>query len=127
MSQYHEPSGELSERDRDFHRALTSLMEEIEAIDWYHQRVVTCADDSLRPILAHNRDEEIEHAAMVMEWLRRNMPVWDKMLRRYLFTEAPITDIEDNGGEHENGGGENDVNASAKSLAIGRIDAEEGR
>ena len=68
---YHEPVGELSAKTRDFHRALQSLMEELEAIDWYNQRVDVCKDEELKKILIHNRDEEVEHAAMVIEWLRR--------------------------------------------------------
>jgi len=110
VTDYHEPTEELPGPDRDLHRALTSLKEEIEAIDWYHQRVVTCPDDSLGPILAHNRDEEIEHAAMTLEWLRRNMPRWDAMLRKYLFTEEPIVAIE-----------EDTSSTLGGSLEIGRI------
>ena len=94
MSEYHEPENELSQMDRDFHRALTSLKEEIEAVDWYHQRVVASSDQDLRHIMAHNRDEEIEHACMVLEWLRRHMPAWDEKLRFYLFSEEVITDVE---------------------------------
>ena len=59
-------------------------------IDWYHQRWAMCTDESLRAVLAHNRDEEVEHAVMTLEWVRRNMPVWDKQLRKRLFSEAPI-------------------------------------
>lgn len=95
MSAYHEPEAELSAHDRDIHRALNSLKEEIEAVDWYHQRVVTSQNDSLAQIMAHNRDEEIEHAIMNLEWLRRNMPVWDEELRTYLFTEGQITELEE--------------------------------
>ena len=95
MSEYHEPEGELSSRGRDLHRALTSFKEEIEAIDWYHQRWEASKDESLRAILAHNRDEEIEHACMTLEWLRRNMPHWDEVMRTYLFTTADITHIEE--------------------------------
>ena len=90
MGDYHEPAGELSPQDRDLHRALASLKEEIEAVDWYHQRVVRTEDDTLRAVLKHNRDEEMEHAIMTIEWLRRNMPHWDELLRRYLFTDGPI-------------------------------------
>jgi hypothetical protein len=92
MTDYHEPWEALPEEARNAHRALTSLKEEIEAVDWYHQRVVLCQDASLRDVLAHNRDEEIEHACMTLEWLRRNMPGWDEQLRAYLFREGPITD-----------------------------------
>lgn len=94
MSEYHEPDSELSAEARNFHRALTSLKEELEAIDWYHQRWDTCRDESLRAVIAHNRDDEIEHASMMLEWLRRNMPQWNEQLRKYLFTEAPITELE---------------------------------
>jgi uncharacterized protein len=94
MGDYHEPENELSPHARDLHRALTSFKEEIEAIDWYNQRVERCSDESLRAVLAHNRDEEIEHATMTLEWLRRSMPAWDTALRTYLFTEGPITEIE---------------------------------
>jgi ferritin-like protein len=94
VSEYHEPDGELSDQARNFHRALTSLKEELEAVDWYNQRWDVSKDESLRAVIAHNRDEEIEHACMVLEWLRRNMPHWDDMLRTYLFTEVPITEVE---------------------------------
>ncbi len=94
MSDYHEPPETLDASVRDAHRALTSLREEVEAVDWYHQRVATCTDESLAAILAHNRDEEIEHAAMTLEWLRRRYPTWDAQLRKYLFTDLPITQIE---------------------------------
>ena len=74
---YHEPIDELSDETRDMHRAITSLMEELEAIDWYNQRVDVCKDSDLKAILAHNRDEEKEHAAMVLEWIRRKDPSFD--------------------------------------------------
>ncbi len=87
---YHEPIDELSDETRDMHRAITSLMEELEAVDWYNQRVDACKDDELKAILAHNRDEEIEHAAMVLEWIRRKNPIFDKELKTFLFTDKPI-------------------------------------
>jgi len=87
---YHEKMEDLSAETKDMHRALTSLIEELEAIDWYNQRVDACSDDSLRAILAHNRDEEKEHAAMVLEWIRRKDPAFDHELKDYLFTEKPI-------------------------------------
>ena len=92
---YNEPVEELQPRDRDIHRALTSLKEEIEAVDWYHQRAAATKDSSIRDIVIHNRDEEIEHAAMMLEWLRRKMPAFDDALRTFLFTEAPITEVEE--------------------------------
>ncbi|WP_405231817.1 encapsulin-associated ferritin-like protein [Lentisalinibacter salinarum] len=87
---YHEPVSELSDETRDMHRAIISLMEELEAVDWYQQRIDVCKDDELRRILAHNRDEEKEHAAMVLEWIRRRDPKFNDELKDYLFTEEPI-------------------------------------
>jgi uncharacterized protein len=91
---YHEPINELSDETRDMHRAITSLMEELEAVDWYNQRMDACKDPELREILRHNRDEEKEHAAMVLEWIRRRDPCFDKELKDYLFTQKPLVDIE---------------------------------
>ncbi len=87
---YHEEIGDLSDETRDMHRAITSLMEELEAVDWYNQRVDACKDAELKKILAHNRDEEKEHAAMVLEWIRRQDSVLDKELKDYLFSDGPI-------------------------------------
>ncbi len=91
---YHEPTERLSERTQDLHRALVSLQEELEAVDWYRQRADACKDSALKDILLHNMDEEIEHAAMVLEWLRRNHSGFAGHLKTYLFTEAALTDIE---------------------------------
>jgi len=88
---YHEPIEELSDKTRDMHRAITSFMEELEAVDWYNQRVDACKDKDLRIILAHNRDEEKEHAAMVLEWIHRQDSEFDKELKDFLFTDKPIT------------------------------------
>lgn len=87
---YHEPISELSDKTRDMHRAIVSAMEELEAVDWYNQRVDTCKDPELKKILQHNADEEKEHAAMVLEWIRRNDPVFDKELREWLFTDKSL-------------------------------------
>ncbi len=87
---YHESIDELTDETRDMHRAITSLMEELEAVDWYNQRVDACGDEDLKAILAHNRDEEKEHAAMVLEWIRRKDPSLDKELKDYLFTDKEI-------------------------------------
>ena len=87
---YHEPIDELTNETRDMHRAITSLIEELEAVDWYNQRVDACTDPELAAILAHNRDEEKEHAAMVLEWIRRRDPTFDKELKDYLFTDKEI-------------------------------------
>ena len=88
---FHEPAEELSDATRDMHRAIVSLMEELEAIDWYNQRADACKDRELKAILEHNRDEEKEHAAMVLEWIRRHDPVLSNELKDYLFTQQPIT------------------------------------
>jgi ferritin-like protein len=87
---YHEPIAELTAATRDLHRAIQSLMEELEAVDWYNQRVDACQDKELAAILAHNRDEEKEHAAMLLEWIRRRDAKFDGELKDYLFTDKPI-------------------------------------
>ena len=97
MTDYHEPYEELPPEVRDAHRALLSFREEVEAVDWYHQRVALCGDPELKQVLAHNRDEEIEHACMTLEWLRRNMAGWDEQLRTYLFKSTPILESEGKG------------------------------
>jgi uncharacterized protein len=86
----HEDPARLGPETIDRHRAVVSLMEELEATDWYEQRIRATGDDELRAVLEHNRDEEKEHAAMVLEWLRRQDPVLDRNLRKYLFTEASL-------------------------------------
>ena len=111
MAEYHEPVNELTPQARDYSRALKSLKEEIEAIDWYHQRVVTCSDENLRKILEHNRDEEIEHACMAIEWLRKNMPGWEEQLKLFLFKETM---------EHNSHDEETDEEGST-DLGIGKI------
>jgi ferritin-like protein len=103
----HESPDSLSPLTIDKHRAIASLMEELEAVDWYDQRVNATQDEELKAILAHNRDEEKEHAMMVLEWLRRHDEVLDEHMRTYLFTDAPITEIEDiaEGGARRGGSG----------------------
>ncbi len=98
---YHEDSEDLSPETKDYHRAIVSLMEELEAVDWYNQRVDAANDDELKAILAHNRDEEKEHAAMILEWIRRRDPSFAGHLDTYLYSEGDITELE----EHETGGG----------------------
>jgi ferritin-like protein len=106
----------------DRHRAIVSIMEELEAIDWYDQRAEASADAELRAILEHNRDEEKEHAAMALEWLRRRDPKLDEHLRTYLFSEGSVLDIEakaeEGGGE---GGGGGTAAPSDGSLGIGSL------
>ncbi|MFK4784429.1 encapsulin-associated ferritin-like protein [Fusobacterium sp. MFO224] len=97
MPQYHEAN--LSSKVKDQSRALNSLKEEIEAIDWYNQRADVCEDPELKAILEHNRDEETEHAVMLFEWLRRNMPAFEKESAEYLFTKGSLLDLEENTGK----------------------------
>jgi ferritin-like protein len=94
-AEWHESYEKMSEATLNFSRALKSLQEELEAVDWYNQRVEVTKDDQLQRILAHNRDEEIEHAMMALEYLRRINPVFDKHMRTYLFTEGDILEIEE--------------------------------
>ena len=118
----HEDEGKLNPKTIDQHRAYVSLQEELEAADWYNQRVEAATDPEVAAILAHNRDEEKEHAAMVLEWLRRGDPKLDEHLRTYLFTEGSLLDIEV-AAEHGGGeGGEGGGGAPADtSLGIGSL------
>jgi uncharacterized protein len=99
----HEAKEDITPATLDRHRGIVSLIEELEAVDWYQQRIDATGDPELVAVLAHNRDEETEHAAMSLEWLRRQDPVLDEHLREYLFTEGSIVAIEE---EIEGGGGE---------------------
>ena len=118
----HEPEEKLSPGAIDRHRAIVSIQEELEAVDWYDQRVEATDDGSLAAVLGHNRDEEKEHAAMTLEWLRRNDPVLDRHLRTYLFTTLPITDIEHGDDATSPGGpGTGGNGAGAGSLGIGSL------
>lgn len=91
----HENEEKLAPATLDSHRAILSLMEEFEAVDWYHQRADACGDEELRAILLHNMHEEMEHAAMILEWLRRRTPRLDEILRIYLFGQGDITKAEE--------------------------------
>jgi ferritin-like protein len=117
---FHEPVEWLSREVMERHRAITSLKEELEAVDWYDQRVDATRDNDLRTVLAHNRDEEKEHAAMTLEWLRRHDPKWDEVLHTYLFTTEPVIEIEE---EVEHGGGDD----NAGGLSIGHLGDEAPR
>lgn len=105
-SMYHEPVEELQQQTRDITRAIQSMKEELDAIDWYNQRAASTQDQTLKNLLIHNRDEEIEHATMLMEWLRRLMPEFDQEMRVYLFTEGPLETLEEQamGGSAADGG-----------------------
>ena len=91
----HEAADQLKSATIDIHRAVVSLIEELEAFDWYNQRAEVTQDLQLRSILEHNRDEEIEHASMTLEWIRRNVAKFDEALKTYLFTQGDITAIEE--------------------------------
>jgi ferritin-like protein len=108
----HEPADALSARTIDMHRAVVSLIEELEAVDWYNQRAEAAEDPQLQAILRHNRDEEIEHATMTLEWIRRHMAKFDETLKLYLFTAGDITAIEDK----VESGGEQAAKSEAKPL-----------
>lgn len=119
---YHENIEFLKPETLDRHRAIVSLMEELEAVDWYDQRVDAAGDDKLRAILAHNRDEEKEHAAMTLEWLRRHDDGFDKQLRQYLFTDKPVLEIEEEADDTDRGGdAQRSAAARDDSLGIGSL------
>jgi uncharacterized protein len=112
----HESEAVLKPETIDRHRAVVSIMEELEAVDWYDQRIDAAGDRELKEILAHNRDEEKEHASMMLEWLRRHDPKLDEHLRTYLFTDKPVLEIEE-AAEGKDDGGSNDDG----SLHIGSL------
>lgn len=117
----HESASQLKPETIDRHRAVVSIMEELEAVDWYDQRIDAAQDAQLRELLAHNRDEEKEHAAMMLEWLRRHDAKLDAHLRTYLFTDKPLLQIEQ---QAEHGGGESGSGATSTgdgSLGIGSL------
>src|SRR5277367_2584986 len=91
---YHEPLELLSEETRNLHRAIVSLCEELEAVDWYHQRAEACSDAELRAVITHNKNEEIEHAMMNLEWIRRHNPVFDANITKYIKSTGSIVSIE---------------------------------
>lgn len=102
----HEPAELLSAETNEMHRAILSLVEELQAIDAYQQRADVCADLPLKEILLHNKNEEVEHASMLIEWIRRHNDRFDLQLRRYLFTEADVVAIEGAPGPSGRGSGE---------------------
>ena len=123
----HESADALKPETIDCHRAIVSLMEELEAVDWYAQRVDATRDSELAAVLAHNRDEEKEHAAMVLEWLRRHDAGFDKQLRDYLFTDSPILEREEELDAAETPGSDNESsgqNDDSGSLGIGSLRGE---
>ena len=112
---YHESLDLLTEQTRNMHRAIVSLMEELEAIDWYQQRADACSDPHLQAVLVHNKNEEIEHATMVLEWIRRHNDHFNEMMRKYLFTEQLITGIEKAAGTDRPGA------SATETLGIGSM------
>ena len=112
---FHEPLDRLNEATLDYHRAMSSLTEELEAIDWYDQRAKATTDESLAAILIHNRDDEKEHAAMALEWLRRRDEALDAQLRKYLFSTGPVTEV---GSEAS---GDTSASTTSGSLGIGSL------
>ena len=118
----HEPADKIGAAAIDRHRAIVSLMEELEAVDWYDQRVHATDDPTLAAVLAHNRDEEKEHACMTLEWLRRHDPVFDQHMRTYLFTDKPITEIEIEVEAESGDGGRGGAGGGDGSLGLGNLD-----
>jgi ferritin-like protein len=112
----HESKQSLKPETIDRHRAIVSIMEELEAIDWYDQRIDAATDAELKELLTHNRDEEKEHASMMLEWLRRRDPQLDEHLRTYLFTNKPVLEIEEEAEGKDAGGSSRDG-----SLGIGSL------
>ena len=111
---YHEPASEMTKKQREIVRAINSLKEEIEAVDWYYQRVAVTDDKELKEIMWHNAEEEIEHAMMTLESLRRNQEGWDEQMRTYLFCEGNIMEAEENAKEDDDNE-EDDDKKSSKS------------
>ena len=115
---WHEPYEDLTQSTRDMHRAIISLMEELEAIDWYQQRADVTPDADLKAVMEHNRDEEIEHAMMTLEWIRRRNPKFDENLRLYLWSDGPITEVEEK--MKAGGGGDSGEGSSGGSKPKGK-------
>lgn len=127
----HERFDDLTPDTRDLHRAIVSLMEELEAVDWYQQRIDGTSDESLKEVLGHNRDEEIEHAMMNLEWIRRKNPTFDAAARTFLFSEGPITEVEEKmkaaaEGGNGNGGGSSKPKSDASQQSGGGADGSLG-
>jgi uncharacterized protein len=125
----HEAADLLPEGTKNLHRALLSLMEELEAVDWYQQRADACTDPELKAVMLHNRNEEVEHGMMTLEWLRRNDAKFDETMRTYLFKDAPITELEElekaaGAGDKAGEGGvaaTSDRSSQVASLGIGSL------
>jgi ferritin-like protein len=119
---YHEAAELLSDDTKNMHRAIVSLKEELEAIDWYQQRAEACTDDELRGVLTHNKNEEIEHAMMVLEWIRRKSPTFDANIGTYIRSQGVITEVEKS--VEASGRGKSGLPAATDSLGIGSLKGE---
>lgn len=111
---YHEPLELLSEDTKNTHRAIVSLMEELEAIDWYQQRAEACTDPELSAVLTHNKNEEVEHAMMTLEWLRRKVPIFDDNIGTYINSSGPILEVEESLTSGASGKGEGGSGSGGK-------------
>jgi uncharacterized protein len=112
----HEPIELLSEDTKNQHRAIVSLMEELEAVDWYQQRAEACSDPELKAILVHNKNEEVEHAMMTLEWLRRKVPVFGENIGTYIGSTGPIVGVEQGA---TGGGAATSAEAPTSSVSLG--------
>jgi ferritin-like protein len=117
---YHEPLELLSEETRNMHRAIVSLKEELEAVDWYQQRAEACSDEELRGVLTHNKNEEIEHAMMTLEWIRRHSEVFDANIKTYIHAKGPILAVEKAEAAAE-GGAPSTSTSGSSGLGIGSL------
>jgi ferritin-like protein len=124
----HAPREKLSKETLTLHHAVVSLKEELDAVDWYRQRADDCSDKELAAVLLHNMREEMEHATMVLEWIRRNNSDFDRYMRIYLFTEAPITEVEDAAEDAAHGGGGDDHPSSpgGSKFTVGQMKKKKG-
>jgi ferritin-like protein len=124
----HAPREKLSKETLTLHHAVVSLKEELDAVDWYRQRADDCSDKELAAVLLHNMREEMEHATMVLEWIRRNNSDFDRYMRIYLFTEAPITEVEDAAEDAAHGGGGDDHPSSPgdSKFTVGQMKKKKG-
>jgi ferritin-like protein len=112
---YHEPIELLSEETRNRHRAIVSLKEELEAVDWYQQRAEACSDAELRAVLLHNKNEEIEHAMMTLEWLRRKDATFAANINTIVGSSGPIVAME----QGATGAASSDNAESGVSVSLG--------